>query len=318
MDSFIDLFTQKFTPEPFRRLARQTRWCQRQSKIDPYDFLLSDMLGQASALKLTLNAQAQSLQETVSRQAIHQRYHAQTVAFFRAALDLVLAEVLAYPPSAAMATELQTRFRAVYLLDSTSFDAPTALQTLFPACGGDGSPANIKLLLRYEYIRGQLEPLTLLPGKKSDPGLALEMAQLLHKDELQIQDKGFYSTEAWQAAQDAGAYLLMPWSRSATLWTRSQKSQPEQLLDVAAVLKGATTQEQVEWAEVTLGKDQRRVPGLRLTAFRLSPESAARHRAALRESQRRQGRTPPPSKRSNWRAGSSCSPTLRSPSCRRP
>jgi hypothetical protein len=189
MDSFIEVFTQKFSPEPFRRLARQAHWCQRQGKIDSYDFFLSDMLGQARALKLTLNAQAQSLEESVSRQAIHQRYHAQTVAFFRAAFDHVLAEVLGYPPSTAMAAELQTHFRAVYLLDSTSFDAPTALQTLFPACGGDGSSANVKLFLRYEYIRGQLEPRTLLPGKKSDPGLALEMAQLLQKDELQIQDK---------------------------------------------------------------------------------------------------------------------------------
>lgn len=291
MDSFIDLFTQQFNPEPFRRLARQTLWSQRQGKIDPYDFLLSDMLGQAAALQMTLNTQAQSLEEPVSRQAIHQRYNARAVAFFRAAHDFVLAEVLAHPPSAAMAAALQTHFSAVYLLDSTSFDVPAALQTLFPACGGAGSPANVKLLLRYEYIQGQLDPRALLPGKKPDSGLALEMAQLLQKGELQIQDKGFYSAEAWLAAQNAGAYLLMPWSRSATLWTRPQRSQPEQLLDVASTLKAAT-QERVEWTDVTLGKDQRRVPGLRLTAFRLSSESAARHRAALRESQRRQGRIP--------------------------
>jgi hypothetical protein len=48
----------------------------------------------------------------------------------------------------------------------------------------------------------------------------------------------------------------------------------------------------VDWAQVALGKQERRVEGLRLSAFRLSPESAARHRAARREAQRRQNRVP--------------------------
>ena len=131
MDSFIDTFTRRFAPEPFRRLARQTRWRQRQSKIDPFDFLLSAVLAQASALRLTLNTQAQSLVEPVSRQAIHERYHERTVAYFHAAFDYVLAEALAQPPTAALAELLRAHFRAVYLLDSTSFDVPPALQTCF-------------------------------------------------------------------------------------------------------------------------------------------------------------------------------------------
>lgn len=289
--SFLDDFTHWFQPEPFRRLARQTGWCQRQSKIDSFDFLLSGVLGQASALRLTLNSQAQCLEEPVSRQAIDQRYHARTVAYFQAAFDHVLAEALAQPPTASMAALLRQHFSAVYLLDSTSFDAPPALQTLFPSCGGDGSAANVKLLLRYEYVLGQLEPRALLPGKKADQGLAAAMAGLLHKDQLQLQDKGFYDAAAWQAVQAAGAYLLMPWVRSVTAWARPQPDQPEQLLNVAAAL-GAATADRVEWAEVTLGQAERRVTGLRLTAFRLSLESAGRHRAALRKAQGCQGRVP--------------------------
>jgi hypothetical protein len=289
--SFIEDFTHAFKPEPFHRLARQTCFCRRQGKIDPFDFLLGLVLAQATALRLTLNTQAQSLEDPVSPQAIHQRYTPEAVAFFHAAHDHVLAEALAHPPTVAMAEALREHFSAVYLLDSTCFDAPPTLQTLFPSCGGDASPANLKVLLRYEYIQGQFEPRALLPGKKSDQGLAAAAAAQLQKDQLQIQDKGFYDAAAWHAAQASGAYLLMPWARSATVWARPQPGQPEQLLDVAAALAVATGA-RVEWAAVTLGKDQRRVEGVRLTAFRLSPESAARHRQALREAQRRQGRTP--------------------------
>lgn len=250
------------------------------------------MLAQASALRLTLNSQAQCLDDPVSRQAIHQRYTPEAVAFFRAAHDHVLAEALGQPPLVSMAQALREHFNAVYLLDSTCFDAPASLQTLYPSCGGDGSPANVKVLLRYEYIRGQFElhPV-LLPGKKSDPGLAAAAAARLQKDQLQIQDKGFFDTAAWHAVQAAGACLLMPWTRNVTVWTRPHPDQPERLLDVAAAL-GASTAARVEWTGVTLGKDKRRVESLRLTAFRLSPESAARHREGLRKSQRTQGRTP--------------------------
>lgn len=288
---FIAKFIKWFEPDAFRRLARQTLWLKRQSKIDAFDFLISAVLGQASALRLTLNAQASSLLEPVSRQAVHERYNPQAVAFFKASFDHVLAEALHHPPEAPMAAWLRTHFSAVYLLDSTSFDVPPALQTLFPSCGGDASPANVKLLLRYEYVQGQLDPRALWPGKKSDLSLAVALAALLKPDQLQIQDKGFYDAKAWRAAQTAGAFLLMPWPRSVTVWAGPQPGQPEQLVDLATAL-AASTAERVDWAEVALGKEQHRIGGLRLSAFRLSPESATRHRAAVREAQRRHNRVP--------------------------
>ena len=203
--SFTEDFARWLKPEPFHTLARQTGFVRRQGKIDPHGFLFSAVLGQASALLLTLNSQAQSLAVPVSRQAIHQRYTPKAVAFFRAAHAPVLAEALGQPPIRSQAEGLGQHFNAVYLLDSTCFDAPASLQTIFPSCGGDGSPANVKVLLRYEYIRGQFEPRALLPGKKSDQGLAAAAAALLQKDQLQIQDKGFYDAAGWHAAQAAGA-----------------------------------------------------------------------------------------------------------------
>jgi hypothetical protein len=64
--SFLERFACTFVPEPFRRLARQTRWSQRQGKIDPFEFLTSLTFGQMSASRATLTAQAQSLAEPIS------------------------------------------------------------------------------------------------------------------------------------------------------------------------------------------------------------------------------------------------------------
>ena len=55
-----------------------------------------------------------------------------------------------------MAAALRQQFAAVYLLDGTAFDVPASLAAAFPAGGGDGSPANVKVLLRYELLSGRL------------------------------------------------------------------------------------------------------------------------------------------------------------------
>lgn len=290
LTSFLERFVRTFVPEPFLRLARQTGWCKRLGKINPFGFVCSVSVGQLSASRPTLSSQSQSLAEPVSRQAVDQRFTPQAVEFFKASFAHVMAETFDWSPTHPQAEQLRAHFSALYLLDSTCFDCAESLKDLFPSCGGDGSAANVKVLLRYELIAGRLEPLEVMAGKRSDQGQALRAAERLEPGQLQLQDKGFYDAKAWQAAQERGAYLLMPLPHSVTLWILSGQS-PEQGLDIAAELK-ATQENQKEWPEVYAGTKGHRAGPLRLVAFRLSPESAARHRQGLRESMRTQGRTP--------------------------
>jgi hypothetical protein len=287
---FIDSFCALFKPEPFRALARATRWLKRQGKIDAFDFLLSHM-GQSSALHQTLDAVANGLEAPVSRQGVDQRYTQEAVDYFKAAYQYVLAQALGTPPQFPMAADLRRHFKAVYLLDSTSFGVTPALRDIFPGSGGNASEANVKILLRYEFITGAFEPCQVLPGKQNDQSLAAAAARRLTQGQLLIQDKGFFDSQAWAEAQANGAYLLMPWTRSVTVWRAQPNSDSLQRLDLAAVLAQAT-EEQVYWPEVFLGKGSRRVGPVRLVAFRLSEASAARQRAAYCESAQRHGHAP--------------------------
>ncbi len=291
LPSFLERFVRTFVPEPFRQLARQTRWSQRQGKIDPFEFLTSLTFGQMSASRATLSSQAQSLAQPVTRQGIDQRYNAQAVEYVKASFAQVMAQTLDWSPAQPQAQQLRAHFSALYLLDSTCFDCPESLKELFPSCGGDGSAANVKVLLRYELIAGRLEPLHVLEGKRSDQGQALKAAERLLENQLQLQDKGFYDAKAWQAAEQRGAYLLMPLPHSVTLGLAGTANAPESELDLAAALE-VSRQNQVEWPALYLGKKGHRAGPLRLVAFRLSPESAGRHRQGLRESMRTKGRTP--------------------------
>lgn len=287
---FVDRFAQWFVPAPFTQLARDARWLRRQGKIVAFEFLTSLVFGQLSALRQTLNAQGQGLSEPVTRQAIAQRYNPAAVTYFQSAFAHCLNQTLVGEPAQPLAYELARLFAAVYLVDSTAFDVPASLQTLFPACGGDGSPANVKVLLRYELLSGRLEPLQLLPGKRSDPGLAQPVVAPLRENQLQLQDKGFFSVAAWQLAVAQKAFLLCPLPRSVSLWLLGPAG-TETRLDLAQTL-AASTAAWGEWSQLECGLAPHRLAAVRVVAFRLSPASAGRQRAGVREAQRKQGRTP--------------------------
>ena len=98
-DSFLAKFVHTFVAEPFRQLADLTGWRKRIGKINPFEFLISLVFGQMSALRQTLTSQAQSLSETVSRQALDQRFTPQAVEFLQASFAHVMAHTLEWTPA---------------------------------------------------------------------------------------------------------------------------------------------------------------------------------------------------------------------------
>ena len=171
INTLLQRLTQLIRPERAQQLAKEQGWYQRQGKISPFEFLYSG-LGQGSALALTLNAQAGSLSQPVSRQAIDQRYNRAAVEFFKHAFQESLAQTLNWKTDSAMTRLLGQRFAAVRLFDSTHCPCSDALAQLFAAFGGRAGQAGVKVLLSYDYGTGQLHPLDVLPGKCSDQGLA--------------------------------------------------------------------------------------------------------------------------------------------------
>ena len=124
-------------PDRAEQLAKEHGWRRRRGKISAFEFVFS-AVGQASALDLTLNAQASTFSEPVTRQAVDQRYNAAAVPFFKAVFHESLAIHLAWKADSAMTQLLQQRFRAVRLFDSTHCPCSDALAKLFPAAGGGG------------------------------------------------------------------------------------------------------------------------------------------------------------------------------------
>jgi Transposase DDE domain len=294
--SMLSLFTSRFEellgPTITHRLARETAWLKRKSKISPHEFLFSMASGINSALALTLNAQSSCLSQPVSRQALDQRFTPQAVAFFKAAFAETLRRTLAWQFQNPQAHQLQTHFSAIRLFDSTQCACSDALATLFPACGGGGTLAGIKVLLSYEYCASQLHPLAVLPGKRSDQGLAETACQHIQAGELGLLDKGFYKAKGLGDVARRGGFFIIPWPRSVSVWETNALTGELQPLEVAAQLK-ATLDCCHEWSSVVLGQEgDTRLSPVRLVAYRLAAEAAGRQRANLREKCRTHGRQP--------------------------
>jgi hypothetical protein len=160
------------------------------------------------------------------------------------------------------------------------------LAKIFPAYGGGGGEAGVKILLAYDYGAGQIRPLDLLPAKCSDQGLTERVAEHLGPGELGLWDKGFYKAAPLRGVMERGAYFVTPWSHSVAVNVGGQE------LDVAGALK-ASKENCVEWTAVVLGKTAESQLGpVRLIAYRLGEERANRRRAQLREKYRTRGRQP--------------------------
>lgn len=285
---FTDRFAQWFQPGAIVQLARQTRWLLRQGKIEALEFFVGLVFGQMCALRLTLSAQASCYTDPVTRQAVDQRYNQRTVEFFHVGFDRCLQQALADRPEPSLTKELAKHFQAVRLVDSCSFDCPKSLAKIFPGCGGKASPANCKILLDYEYVHRQFHPLVLLPGNRSDQGLAQQLPALVGPDELLITDKGFSSHKVLKQIDQQKAFFLLPYHRSSRVWL-PQAQGPPVLLDVAGTLRH-TQENVVEW-NVYLG-DPADGLKVRMVAYRLGEESANRHRAALRRDMQKKDRLP--------------------------
>ncbi len=288
-NTLLQRLAQLIQPHRAQQLAKDHGWSKRSGKISPFEFLFS-CLGQASALELTLNAQASSFSQPVSRQAIDQRYNPAAVDYFKAAFEETLATTLAWKSDSLMTQKLRQHFPAIRLFDSTQCACSDALAQIFPACGGDASGAGFKVLLSYDYVAGQLYPLDVLPAKCSDQGLALTATQYIQSGELGLFDKGFYKALALRRVHQSGGYFLLPFPHSVSAWLLDAQGQVQAPLDLAEQLR-ASTQNCVEWSAVQLGQTEvSRLGPVRLVAYRLPQDKASRQRAILRENCRRQGR----------------------------
>jgi len=160
----IAQFTQRvsklFHEQLTNRLACETGFVERESKLTGHLFLTIFTFGMSLYGTPSLNELAGLLNLVVpelkiSREGFHQRITKAAVAFF----EKMLAQSLALELPQRLCQEihaLQTHFRRIRLIDSTSFQLPPELASYFRGSGGGASEAAVKILFGYDFKTGDL------------------------------------------------------------------------------------------------------------------------------------------------------------------
>jgi hypothetical protein len=212
---------------------------------------------------------------------LDQRFTPAAVAFLQALLAQAMNAACLHDPTAPAADTLLDRFRGVYIDDSTTIGLPLALAEFFPGCGGSGGrTAALKVPLRLELRSGTLEVSDLQPGRSHDRASPLPHAPL-PAGSLRLADLGYYSLEMLQEYDQQGVYVLsrLP-ARTALFDAQGRRWKLHEFLQKQA---GG----QVDaWVQIGTRWRLR----LRLLAWRVAPEVAAKRRERLVKRAQKSGR----------------------------
>lgn len=266
-----------------QRLARETQFVQRESKLDGARFVQTLVFSYLATPDATLEELAQTaaaLDVQITPEGLTQRFSAAAATFLQQVLAEAVKRLLAAEP---LAIELLARFEGVYIEDSTTIVLPEALPKIWRGSGNGSDQGNaaLKVNLRLNLTNGLLAQLTLHDGRVHD-SQASQSISTLPAGALFLADLGYFSLERLASLAQQNSYFLSRLQAQTTVVTADGKRWD----DVTELLSSQGSQVDLP---VMLGLRQR-LPA-RLLAVRVPQEVADQRRRRLRAEAKRKGQT---------------------------
>lgn len=263
------------------RLAVSCGFTRRRSKITGGRFAAGLVLGwlhNADARLQELVGDVACRGQAITVQALHQRFTPAATELMRQLLAAALQEAVQATEPAAW--PLLGRFPAVVVFDCTQAGLPADFADLFPGCGGQhlqaDEAATLKIGVGWELLSGQLQTLSLHPGRAHDR-TCLPPPSTLAPGTLRVTDLGFFALGALAAVVEAGCHFLSRLQAGTCLQHGGRWWRQLEFLEAHGPRRPGAT---ASWA-VRLGK-QARLPA-RLMVERVPDAVAAERVAKLRE-----------------------------------
>lgn len=239
--------------------------------------LVFGFVGNPQASLSELSQSCANVGATITRQAVHQRFTADTAELLRQLVNISLQQVIeaAPPPS-----ELLQRFNGIYVLDSTQIELPVELAHVWRGAGGQAQPegsAALKLNVKWNLQSGQLCEVEMQAGTDHDASADIQHAPM-PAGGLRIADLGYFSLDVLQQIDADDAYWLTRYKTGTRLYQRNGEA-----LDLASVLPQQVGQ--TLDLPVCLGA-QARLP-CRLIAERVPDKVVQQRHERLQETARR-------------------------------
>jgi len=197
-----------FTDHVLEQLATETRFVQRESKINGQNFFDIIVFNNEQLKEQSLNDLAIDLSERygikITKQSLHDRFNDRALAFLQQALERLLKQQLDVTPLLATATA----FERILIKDSICFQIDESLAASYPGSGGSGSAAAVRIQFEYDLLNGHINDLSVQAFNDQDAIDSLETLELTQQGDLIIRDLAYMNPGVIKRLIDKGAFLL--------------------------------------------------------------------------------------------------------------
>ncbi len=272
-----------FFSRDVEKIARETKFVKRESRITGQIFLKALVLGFLEKPAASLSEIAQSCLDLgvgVSAQAVDDRINVFSVAFFQQMFCQALRVFKSRQP---LKLAILEQFTAINLVDSTTKALPDNMAAEYPGCGGKSALSSLKIQLVFDFLSGSMKQIEMHAGNQPDQAYRGHL-QVIEGGSLTIADLGYFCLETFLAIAKKSAYFLSRYSYPTALLDLSGEK-----IDLVKFLQAQT--EDLQELCVLLGSRPEHKLPCRLIIWR-APEKIAqeRRRKAIKHAKER-GRT---------------------------
>ena len=217
-------------------MAQDAQFIQRKGKLDGCTFLSLIVFNTNSLLDESLNDLAIDLQQnygidSISKQALHERFNEKSVLFVTSALEKLLNKQLLDKITFRSCDE----FKRFLIKDSVCFQVDESLANAYPGSGGGGSTANVRIQFEYDLLNGQIVDLSLNAFNEQDAKDSTATLHLVEEGDLIVRDLAYMHLNALQGIVKKIAHFLCRLNTQRKVY-KEQNGQLEEL-DFAAIVK---------------------------------------------------------------------------------
>jgi len=136
----------------------------------------------------------------ISKQSLQERFNEQATNFMKKMIEFALSKKLGLNGK-----KIESKFGRIIINDSTVFQLPEEYSDKYKGSGGGASNAGIKNQYCYDLLSQEIVDITVQGGTVPDCKYEL---QDLRKNDLRIEDLGYYRVEKFRIIQKAKAFYL--------------------------------------------------------------------------------------------------------------
>lgn len=197
-----------FTPEELDKIARDTGFVQRESKLGGALFLDLIVFNSENLKTQSLNDLSVLFQEehdvTITKQSLHERFNQSAVTFLKEVMEKLINTQMDRESSLPKLTGINR----IIIKDSVCFQVDESLVDQYPGSGGNGSKAAVRIQFEYDLLSGRINDLSLNAFNDQDASNSLATLDLVAPGDLVIRDLAYVGLQALKGIISNAAFYL--------------------------------------------------------------------------------------------------------------